>query len=116
MILQEHCRSGWTETRELFPFCYPDSFCIAAGEWNTSAPEFQEALEQPFCKLVEQGTVALAGPFSEDGDLKGVYIFTVGEQQTSKLLREEPMVKAVYLKPESHPWITGKGVLAPGQP
>jgi hypothetical protein len=42
-------------------------------------------------------------------------IFRVGAEQTTTLLKEYPDVKAGLLKPEIHPWITGKGVLAPGQ-
>jgi hypothetical protein len=31
-------------------------------------------------------------------------------------LKDDPSVKAGLMKPEIHPWITGKGVLASGQP
>ena len=40
----------------------------------------------------------------------------VGVEETAKLVRDDPTVKAGLLKTEIHPWITGKGVLASGQP
>lgn len=40
----------------------------------------------------------------------------MGPEQTAKLAEDDPIVKAGVLKPEMHPWITAKGVLAPGQP
>ena len=45
-----------------------------------------------------------------------VAIFRVGAEQTATLLNDDPTVKAGLLKPEIHPWGTGKGVLAAGQP
>ena len=38
------------------------------------------------------------------------------EAQAAKLTEEDPVVKAGVLKAELHPWATGKGVLASGQP
>jgi uncharacterized protein YciI len=69
-------------------------------------------------EMTEHGNIALAGPFplSEPGDLRGVVIFRVDEEQTAKLTQEDPVVKAGILKSELHPWATGKGVLASGQP
>jgi uncharacterized protein YwbE len=40
----------------------------------------------------------------------------VGAEQTAKLTQVDPIVKAGLLKAEIHPWGTGKGVLASGQP
>jgi hypothetical protein len=65
-----------------------------------------------------QGYLAVAGLFSLSvpGELRAVAIFRVGPDQTAKLLKDDPDVKAGLLKPEIHSWATGKGVLAPGQP
>jgi len=89
--------------------------------WNPDAPEFMEVIKRHHAfiqRMTEQGNIALAGPFplSEPGDLRGVVIFRVGEAQTAKLTQEDPAVKAGLLKTELHPWATGKGVLASGQP
>ena len=75
--------------------------------WNPNAPE-----------SMDQGNMAIAGPFplNDQGELRGVAIFRVGTEQTAKLTQEDPIVKAGLIKAEIHPWGTGKGVLALGQP
>jgi uncharacterized protein len=89
--------------------------------WNPDAPEFMEVIKRHHAfmqQMTEQGNIALAGPFplSVPGELRGVVIFRVGEAQAAKLTQEDPVVKAGVLKAELHPWATGKGVLASGQP
>jgi uncharacterized protein YciI len=89
--------------------------------WNPNAPEFMDVMKQhdAFVKqMTDQGNMAIAGPFpfSEQGELRGVAIFRVGAEQTAKLTQDDPIVKAGLLKTEIHPWGTGKGVLASGQP
>ena len=89
--------------------------------WNPNAPEFMDVMKQhhAFVKqMTDQGNMAIAGPFpfSDQGELLGVAIFRLGPEQTAKLTQEDPIVKAGLIKPEIHPWGTGKGVLASGQP
>lgn len=90
-------------------------------KWNPNAPEFMDVVKLHHALLIqmtEQGSLAVAGPFPLDaqGELRGVEIFRVGAEQASRLVQDDPAVKAGLLKPEVHPWGTGKGVLAPGQP
>lgn len=93
-----------------------------SGEkWNPDAPGFADVMKQhhAFVKeMTERGNMAIAGPFpfSDPGELRGVAIFRVGAEQTAKLMQDDPTVKAGLLRAEAHPWITAKGVLAPGQP
>ena len=93
---------------------------IHAGDaWDPKAPAFQETGKQHQAyarKMMDQGSVALAGPFGDNAQLKGIYIFTVDAEQAAKLVADDPMVKAGFFKPEPHPWITAHGVLAQGQP
>jgi uncharacterized protein YciI len=88
-------------------------------KWEPSSPGGRELLRQHPAfvgKLVEQGVMAVAGPFGETGDLNGIFIYRVRADQAAKLVQDDILVKAGYLKPELHPWITAKGVLAPGEP
>ncbi len=95
---------------------------LKRGEhWNPGAPEFMDVMKRHHAYIKEitaQGSLAVAGPFpiGDQGELLGVSIFRVGVEQTGKLMREDPIVKAGLLRPEMHPWGTGKGVLAAGLP
>jgi uncharacterized protein YciI len=90
-------------------------------KWNPDAPGFSDVLKRHRLfveKLTAQASIAVSGPFplGVPGELRAVAIFRVGAEQTAALLTEDPAEKAGLLKPEIHPWATGKGVLAPGQP
>ena len=95
---------------------------MKSGEkWNPNAPGFMDVMKQhpAFVKeMAAKGKIAIAGhfPFSVPGELRGVTIFRVAAEETGKLIEDDPTVKAGLLKTEIHPWITGTGVLAPGQP
>ena len=93
----------------------------SGDKWNPNAPGFLDVLKRHHAlvtEMIEKGKIAVAGPFplSDQGELRGVTIFRVGAEETAALLQGDPTVKAGLLKTESHPWITGKGVLASGQP
>jgi uncharacterized protein YciI len=90
-------------------------------KWDPSAPEFIGVMKLHHAlvkQMTEQGKLAVAAPFPLDdpGELRGVSIFRVGVEETARLLQDDPAVKAGLVKTEIHPWGTGKGVLASGQP
>jgi uncharacterized protein len=92
-----------------------------ADKWKVDAVGFNFVMRDypPFTKeMLAQGYVALGGvfPFNVPGSLRAVTIFRVGTGQTATLLKDDPTVKEGLLTPEIHPWLTGQGVLAPGQP
>jgi uncharacterized protein YciI len=95
---------------------------MKSGEhWNRTAPEVLDTRKQHAAfvrQMTDQGNLAVAGlfPRSDPGELRGVEIFRVGPEQTAKLLQDDPSVKDGLLRTEIHPWATGKGVLASGQP
>ena len=89
--------------------------------WNPQAPDFNDILKKHGAFLQQmraQGKLAAAGAFSFDeaGDLRGVEIFGVSVDDATKALQEDPAITSGQLKAEIHPWATGKGILAPGQP
>jgi len=69
-------------------------------------------------EMTTRGNVAIAGliPLGVPGDLRAITVFRLRPEQAAALVKEDPTVKEGLMKPEIHPWATGKGVLAPGQP
>ena len=56
-------------------------------------------------KLAEQRKLIVAGPFLDEGDLRGIYIFDVRTIEEAKQLTEtDPAIKAGRLKMELHLW------------
>jgi len=91
------------------------------SNWNPRAPGFIDVMKQyhAFVKqMTDKGNLAIAGQFpqSDPDELRAVAIFRVGTQQTANLTQDDPTFKSGLLKTEIHPWATGSGVLAPGQP
>jgi uncharacterized protein YciI len=87
-------------------------------KWDPKSPVPQDVLKQHLAYLMglmQEGQLALAGPFRDDGELKGIFIYSVPMDEAMKLEAEDPMVKNGFFKIEGHPWATAKGVLAAGQ-
>ena len=95
---------------------------LKRGEnWKPDAPDFMNVMKQHHAlvrQMTDQGKLAIAGPFplGDPGELRGIAIFQVGKEETAKLMRDDPAVKAGLVRGEMHPWGTGKGVLAAGEP
>lgn len=67
--------------------------------------ELQRAHLDNIFRLADEGKLALAGPFLDGGDLKGVYIFNVETIEEAKALTEtDPAVQAGRFTMELHPW------------
>ncbi len=56
-------------------------------------------------RLGAEGKLAMAGPFLDDGDIRGIYIFNVTTIEEAKALTEtDPAIQAGSLIMELHPW------------
>jgi uncharacterized protein len=86
-----------------------------------SALNSADLMKQHFAfvqEMTRRGNMAVAGRFApgDSGNLWGVEIFRLAAEQTTKLAQDDPIVRGGRLNLEAHPWITAKGMLAPGQP
>ena len=62
-------------------------------------------------KMAATGKLIVAGPFSDDGDLRGVFIFKLKSVEEAKaMVDEDPAVKAGRLVVEFHPWFAAAGL------
>jgi uncharacterized protein YciI len=71
----------------------------------------REHLDNIF-RLADEGKLIVAGPFLDEGDLKGVFVFdvrTVGEAKA--LVETDPAVIAGRLSMELHPWYGSAALL-----
>ncbi|MGB1013262.1 MAG: YciI family protein [Nannocystaceae bacterium] len=56
-------------------------------------------------RLADEGVLVLAGPFMDNGELRGIYVFDVKDVEEARRLTEtDPAVQAGSLTLELHPW------------
>ena len=69
------------------------------------AAELQRAHLDNIGRLAEEGKLALAGPFLDDGDLRGIYVFNVSTvEEAAELTATDPAIQTGSLVMELHPW------------
>lgn len=63
-------------------------------------------------RLAEMGKIVVAGPFGDNGNWRGIFIFDCPtEEEVRELLNTDPAIKAGRLAYEIHPWWTAKNCL-----
>lgn len=83
--------------------------------WTPEVTPEVEALQEAHLANIERmrrsGELLVAGPFGDDGDLRGVYIFRVASMEDAITLTDtDPAVQAGRLIFELHPWWVKKEV------
>lgn len=72
---------------------------------SATAAQLQRAHLDNINRLVKEKKLIVAGPFLDDGDLRGVFIFNVETiEEAEALTNTDPAVKAGRLVMELHPW------------
>jgi uncharacterized protein YciI len=60
-------------------------------------------------RLAKMGKILVAGPFGDDGNWRGLFIFNCEtEAEVKQLLETDPAIAAGRLAYEVHPWWTAK--------
>lgn len=63
-------------------------------------------------RLADEGKLVLAGPFEDDGDIRGIFIFNVTTVEEAKALTEtDPAIQAGRLIMELHPWYGSAAIM-----
>ncbi len=76
------------------------------------AAKLQKAHLDNIGRLAEAGKLVLAGPFLDNGDIRGIYVFNVKTIEEAKALTEtDPAIKAGSLVMELHPWYGSAGLM-----
>jgi uncharacterized protein len=77
---------------------------------SATAAKIQKGHMENMNKLAAMGKLNVAGPFLDDGDMRGIFIFDSGsEEEVRKFVDSDPAVKSGRLAYELHPWMTQKG-------
>jgi uncharacterized protein YciI len=68
-------------------------------------------------KMAETGKLLLAGPFGDDTDLRGMFLFRVNSlDEARNMVAADPAVQAGRFVLELHPWFARKGLVTPPPP
>jgi uncharacterized protein YciI len=77
---------------------------------SVTAAKIQKAHMENINRMAASGKLNVAGPFLDEGELRGIFIFDSGnEDEVKKMVENDPAVKAGRLIYEIHPWMTEKG-------
>ena len=94
---------------------YYVGFLYRGAKWTpeetAETRKLQEAHMANIVKMGAEGKLVIAGPFTDNGDLRGLYVFRVGSADEAKALVEsDPAVRAGRLRFELHPWYAAKNI------
>jgi uncharacterized protein YciI len=77
---------------------------------SLSLAKIQEGHMANINKMAESGKLQIAGPFGDDGNWRGIFIFDVAtEEEVIELLKDDPAIQSGRLAYEIHPWWTTPG-------
>lgn len=78
---------------------------------SATAEQIQKMHLAHMDSLAAQKKLVVAGPFLDEGNTRGICIYSVATLEEAKMLAEgDPAVKAGRLAVEVRPWMTQKGV------
>lgn len=72
---------------------------------SLQAAEIQRAHLDNIQRMADLGKLVLAGPYLDDHDIMGIYVFAVETiEEAEELTRTDPAIQAGRLLMEMHPW------------
>lgn len=82
---------------------------------SIAAAQLQRAHLDNITRLAEEGKLVLAGPFFDDWEVKGIYIFAVETMEEAReLTASDPAIQAGSLVMELHPWYGSAALMKVG--
>ena len=92
------------------------AFLVRGDKWTPEKTPATEAIQKAHLeninRLAEMKKLVVAGPFGDNGRLRGIFVFRVGSIEEARQLAEtDPAVKAGRLALIIHPWRVPEGIL-----
>lgn len=80
-------------------------------EQNATTKAIQEGHLKNISRLAETGKLILAGPFLDDTNLRGIFLFDAkDEAEVKSLIATDPAIIAGRLRAEIKPWFSRRGI------
>ncbi|MBS1612942.1 MAG: hypothetical protein JST49_08990 [Bacteroidetes bacterium] len=77
---------------------------------SVTAARIQKEHLENINRMAESGKLNIAGPFLDEGELRGVFVFdSNSEEEVRRMVEADPAVRSGRLTYEIHPWMTQKG-------
>ena len=94
---------------------YYMAFLYKGDKWTPEETAETKKIQQGHMdniqKMADSGKLVVAGPFMDNGDLRGIFIFQgVTREEAEQLCANDPAFKAGRLRIELHPWYAAKGI------
>lgn len=78
-----------------------------------AAAELQAAHMANIGRMAEAGQLVVAGPFLDDGTLRGIYLFATESVDSARVWTStDPAIQAGSLRMEMHPWYGSAALMA----
>jgi len=61
-------------------------------------------------KMADVGKLIVAGPFTDNGDIRGIFIFKATIDEARALAAADPAIQSGHLILELHPWFAAAGL------
>jgi uncharacterized protein len=85
---------------------------------SATAAKIQEGHMANITRLYKEGKLKVAGPFGDDGDWRGIFVFDCAtKEEVEQLLKTDPAISSGRLVADIRPWWTAAtGSFTPGKP
>ena len=91
------------------------AFLSRGPTWTAAETDEVKKLQEGHMAHIREmgasGKLLVAGPFADDGALRGMYVFKVATLDEAKaLVAADPMIKVGRLVADIHPWFAAKNI------
>jgi uncharacterized protein YciI len=104
----------WPQEPEFKMTTYQVAFLKRGPSWtpqsNAETQKIQEGHMAHISAMAKTGKLILAGPFSDGGELRGMFVFKATAEEAKELASQDPAVKSGRLVLEWHPWYSAEGI------